>query len=335
MIQSRGIRLALWCTALLTVSGCFLIAAYIFWSPGAFVTDGSNDLGTNGIWLQHSWLGDDGWFARNRKNSAAFRDPERIRELARRLADHDILYLFPHLCPCTPEGKLASVDDAQTRRFLSEMDGFQVLPWVGGVLGKHVFLGSSTWRNQFIAAVVELLTTYPDFAGIHLNIEPMSSGNKDFLILLKELRRVLPEGRVLSVAAYPPPTILHPFSQVHWDREYFEKVAGEVDQLVIMMYDTGLRFEKLYINLMASWTEETVLWAGTTEVLLGLPVYDDRHSDYHSPRVENLRTALQGIHRGLKRFRPIPPSYRGVAIYSEWEMEPDEWTYLHEHFLRR
>jgi hypothetical protein len=336
MIGLKAVRVALSLCLLLVAAGGCLVGGYALWSPGAFVTDGSHDMGTNGIWLQHGWLGDDGWFARNNKKSASFRDREKIRELALLLADHNMLYLFPHLCPCTPEGKIATVDDGQVRRFLKEMDGFYVLPWVGGLLGKHALLGSATWRNRFVTSIVELLTAYPYFAGIHLNIEPMPSGNRDFLTLLRELRRALPEGRMLSVAAYPPPTILHPFSQVHWDQEYFSRVAAEVDQLVIMMYDTSLKLEKLYVNLAALWTEEVLLWANTTDVLLGLPVYDDRHAGYHSPRVENLRTALQGIHGGLERLKKgVPPTYRGVAIYSEWEMDPGEWTYLREQFLRR
>jgi hypothetical protein len=32
---------------------------------------------------------------------------------------------------------------------------------------------------------------------------------------------------------------------VHWDEEYFKQVAGIDDQMVVMMYDTGLRYQKL------------------------------------------------------------------------------------------
>ena len=66
------------------VLALFAFAAYSLWAPGREITDGRHDLGRNGIWIQHGWLGDDGWFARNRKvdRKANFRDPERIRELA-------------------------------------------------------------------------------------------------------------------------------------------------------------------------------------------------------------------------------------------------------------
>ena len=51
---------------LLLVVLALVIVAYGIWSPGQIVEDGRNDLGQNGIWLQHGWLGDDAWFAPTR-----------------------------------------------------------------------------------------------------------------------------------------------------------------------------------------------------------------------------------------------------------------------------
>jgi hypothetical protein len=73
-------------------------------------------------------------------------------------------------------------------------------------------------------------------------------------IRLQEMRREVPAGKVFSIAAYPPPTILQQTLDVHREKPYYAKVAREVDQMVIMMYDTSLRFQKLYQHLMASWT---------------------------------------------------------------------------------
>lgn len=49
---------------LLRISALFAILglAYLLWTPGKVVRDGRFDLGTNGVWLQHGWLGDDEWF---------------------------------------------------------------------------------------------------------------------------------------------------------------------------------------------------------------------------------------------------------------------------------
>ena len=102
--------------------------------------------------------------------------------------------------------------------------------------------------------------------------------------------------------------------------------------MVIMMYDTSLRFQKLYQYLMASWTQEVLEWSGSAEVLIGVPVYDDEGVNYHYPHVENLRNGLLGLHAGLAKYGPLPPNYKGIASYCDWEMEPEEWQYMKKNY---
>lgn len=306
------------------------------WDPGVTITDGRHDLGRNAIWIQHGWLGDDGWFKRtkNEGRKAEFRSRERVRALADRLRRHHITDVYPHLCPARPDGRLPGVDDEQVRMFLEEFEGFRVLPWVGGVRDETARIKRAAWRQAFSAEVAALLETYPALAGVHLNIEPCRSGDADFLALLDELRGAMPQDKLLSVAAYPPPTVLHRFPNVHWDEAMYREVARRVDQLAVMMYDTAVRRRQLYRWLMSSWTEEVLCWSGGADVLLGLPVYDDAGVGYHDPQVENLPNALAGIHAGLVDFGQLPPNYQGVAIYCEWEMDQDEWATLGRHFLK-
>ena len=49
--------------------------------------------------------------------------------------------------------------------------------------------------------------------------------------------------------------------------------------------------------------------------------------------MENLETALEGIHAGLEDANVSPFSgYTGVAIYSEWEMDAAEWAWFRTNF---
>src|SRR5688572_17396405 len=98
-----------------------------------------------------------------------------------------------------------------------------------------------------------------------------------------------------------------------------------------MMYDTALRWPKFYQRLMADWTEEILQWSEGEPVLLGVPTYDDAHTEYHRPDVENLANALAGVHAGLER-RAVPANYQGVAIYCEWETDAKEWEFWRAHF---
>jgi hypothetical protein len=314
--------------------------AWLLWSPGADVRDGRHDRGQNGLWMQHGWLGDDAWYARHTRPDkdqlkARLRDPGHLAETAAHLRRHGVRDLFPHLCPADPRGPIPPVDDAQTERFLDAFTppDFRVLPWVGGVLDQHVHLRDPAWRGRFVASVVALIQAHPRLAGVHLNVEPCPSGTPEYLLLLEELRAALPQGKLLSVAAYPPPTALHRYEDVHWSSDYLAAVAQRSDQLAVMLYDTALSSRKVYTWLVGSWTGEVLAAAGATPVLLGLPAYDDAGVGYHDPEVENLETALAGVHAGLDDFAALPDAYQGVAIYCDWELTDDEWALLEERFL--
>ena len=313
----------------------FAFIAYSLWRPGLDVRDGRHDLGKNATWLAHGWLGADEWFTRNQKTNELdwYRNPSRIQELVRKLRASGITDVFPHLCPAEPSGRLPPVDARQVEQFLETFNGIRVLPWIGGPNGASVRLNDAKWRATFVADAQQLLTQHPLLSGVQLNIEPLPSGDNDFLVLLDELRSGLPPGKILSIAAYPPPTRWHPFPEVHWDESYFRQVASRCDQLAVMMYDAGQRIPKTYQKLMADWTVEVLNWSERKSVLLGVPTYEDAGVDYHHPQVENLTNALLGIHRGLSR-QSLVTNYQGIAIYCEWETSDVEWAYLREHFLK-
>jgi hypothetical protein len=323
----------------LAVSAGIILAtlfAYLHWTPGLEITDGRYDLGRNGIWIQHAWMGDDKWFIKNNKKDKIghFRNPENIKQLALLLHDHHIMDVFPHLCPTGKNGRIPDVNHEQVNLFLQTFRGFRVIPWVGGVLGVQAFPEREAWRRNFTESIRNLLLAHPEFSGVHINIEPCPSGNKDFLLLLDDVRKMLPKGKVLSVAAFPPPTILHPFEEVHWDREYYHEVSKRADQIVVMMYDTSMFLEKVYQALMSRWTKEVLEWSEGAEVLLGLPAYEDKNVGYHNPRVENIKNSLMGLHAGLISYKTLPKNYQGIAIYCEWEMDDSKYELLRTDFLK-
>jgi len=307
--------------------------SYLLWSPGVEILDGRHDKKANGTWLQHGWLGDDAWFQRNQRDIKAFRDETKIQDLGNLLRKYHIQYIYPHLCPSKSDGTIANIDEEQTRRFLRIMNDFKVLPWIGGVYGESVRLNSPEWRSQFISSSVEMLQKYPEFAGVHLNIEPLPSGNMDYISLLQEMKKSMPAGKILSIAAYPPPCWLHDFPEVHWDEAYYKDICLYADQVVPMMYDTAIQWEKVYQHVISQWTQEVLKWTNGKEVLLGIPGYEDAGVDYHNPHVENIKNSVFGIHAGLLKFKSLPTSYCGVAIYSEWEMSERKWNMFEKMFL--
>ena len=106
--------------------------------------------------------------------------------------------MFFRICaPACRIGRIAPVDDAQTELFLDNIGNRRVIPWVGGVLGKHVNLESASWRTNLAASVRDLLSRHLRLAGIQINVEPLPSGNRDFLTLLDLIRDTFPRGNTV------------------------------------------------------------------------------------------------------------------------------------------
>lgn len=316
------------------------LLGYLLWSPGKNITNGKYDLKQNGIWLSHGWLGDDDWFTRNdRLNQLPnYRSDDAISDLIAQMQQNHISDLYPHLCPSSVYGDLPGIDFKQAMQFLmlTDANSLRVIPWVGGVYRKHCFPAQKSWRDNFCKSVVKLLTDYPQLAGVQLNVEPWPSGDSDMLLLLDELNHVMPDGKILSIAAYPPPTRWQQAPEVHWDQAYYQQVAKRADQMVVMMYDTALHQSKPYELLMRQWTREVLTWGAPTPTLLGLPAYDDADVPWHDPKVENLHHALRGIHAGLEDLNDTEKqNYRGISIYCHWEMTDEKWSVLEREFRTR
>ena len=298
------------------------VFCYWVWQPGS--GEPLPEYRNNAIWLGHGWLGADSWFIRNNRNKEDFRSVEKISALFKKLSDNKISTIYPHLCPAQLNGKIAPYDSGQVERFLdiAEQYNIKVIPWIGGVYEESARPADEKWRKNFVASVEELLQKHPRLAGIQINIEPWPSDNVGFLMLLDAIRPVT-KGKILSVAAYPPPTKWHQFPDVHWPLVYIKRLTNHCDQLAVMMYDTAIPLEKFYIKLMTDWTKQltTAARSSTCELLLGIPAYDDAGVGYHHPQVENISSALQGISAS-----PRKKEANGIAIYCEWEMDENKWS---------
>jgi len=330
---SRYIRIPL----LLLLISFVAWTSYSLWTPGRSIQNGRFDLSNNGVWLQHSWFASDSWFVRQkqRKKPSDFRSVKAIKKLYKLLQKHHIKYVFPHVAPTTQGSRLPRVHDRQVQRFLRVFKGVRVVPWIGGVWNKQAFPQDPKWRRRFTKSIGKLLKKHPQLAGVHINIEPCLSGNPHFFRLLEETRRVLRPGQLLSVAAYPPPTFFQQSLEVHWEKEYYQEISKRADQMVVMMYDTSLRFQKLYQHLLSSWTAEVLNWSTKSQVMLGIPAYEDKGLRYHHPKVENIHNSILGINAALSKYDRLPGNYQGIAIYSEWTMNPSKWKLLRQLYLKK
>lgn len=298
-------------------------------SPGLAQAGGSGPPPV-GLWLKHAWM--------EEEHSA-----EELSALARHLMLQEVTHVYVHIGPYNTKGLITRYKEDVVRSWLKtlkrEAPGVARLAWLGGrglANGGTVDLTSATYRKSMVEEAVSLLEKF-DFDGVHLNIEPLEETDLDFLLFLQDLRKAL-DGKLISFAApkLRPWWVPGAFgiSQRYWRSEAFSRIMPYLDQIVVMVYDTGVPTSGLYQKYVASNVEalrEAHRAGGRPQcqLLVGLPSYD-QPTFFHKPAVENLEFGLIGFLLGVTNSpEPDDPAV-GVAIYANWTTEDSEWeTYRH------
>lgn len=273
--------------------------------------------GRNGMWLRHSWVGD----------SRTVREYDDLAAMLKRMGITDAFF---HAGPfrgdgTIPPAKYSYAPDLIRNIRRTEPD-IRLYVWLGQVEAKGGGLLDISYP-QTRETILRTATRFLEmgFDGIHLNIEPIYSNDPDYLDLLRALHKVTNElGKRLSVSAYKPERIPGTERIVrrvsrnpgYWQKEYFLKVAREVDQVVVMTYDSGYPLPSMYgnsISRTAKWCIEN----GIDDLLIGIPSYDE-YKGGHFPYVENLDNALLGLKQGVSTLDEEDRSKVGASIYAEW-----------------
>ena len=300
-------------------------------------SEGQRSRGVNALWAAHTWVGD------------AHSDTD-YRRFAELLRSHEISDVFAHAGPLGGDGTVPDDRLEHARDFTSAMaryaPGVRVQAYLGQIAqrdGGPLDLRDPSTRDRIVTTAERMLDL--GFEGIHYDIEPIYSGDTNFLDLLEQTHRVT-SGRaaVLSVAleqvemlpgehhllgaivpGYHDPT-----------RGYLRDVAARVDQIAIMTYDTGLPTTWLFSTYMAWQTDEVVRAVGKqVTVFMGVPTYDDGAFWNFHPSAENVRSGIRGVRQGLDRLDDDKTRNVGIAVFAEWITDDAEWRTYTSEWLRR
>ena len=320
----RWLRLAVRVALALLLAGAAVLG-YLGYTPVGDDAPHPFNQDRNAVWLEHRWL--------EREHPA-----EEMETLFASLESHGIRYVFPHLIPFNAAGRLPVHSREQMRAFLQTArrvaPELKLLPWIGGLRVGYkrqrtgsIDLADLGQRQRIVAECRGLIDE--GFDGIHLNVEPVDDGNVDFLALLRALRTAIGADRVLSVSAIRPGPFALPFApNFLWTPEYYGRVGGIADQMVVMAYDTGLPTTTLYRRYVA-WasrrtTRALVGASPSVRVLIGVPTYDQTGL-MHRRGVETPENAIPAIVAGLRGVGG-GGTFEGVALYAEWTTDDAEWA---------
>ncbi|MFE9439408.1 hypothetical protein ACFYO2_10420 [Streptomyces sp. NPDC006602] len=297
--------------------------------------DGTYTRDKDAIWLGHAWV--DG-----RKKDAD------VTALARRLESTGLRDLYVHSGPLEHDGTLPKTLYPRARGFIDAMHaaapGIRVQAWLGDVLATESPNGMRLERPETRAAVVESTRQIlaVGFDGVHFDLEPLHSGDRNYLTLLDSLHRVTrARDAQLSIAAHQidPVPAFHSFwgtvagHPKWWSQKFFGQVARRVDQIAVMSYDTMQPLESLYGGYVAQQTALALeVTPHSTDLLMGLPFYHENRFG-HWNHAETVSAAVRGVRLGLSRTDADRANF-GVAAYVDFAATEEDWTAYREGWVR-
>ncbi len=283
--------------------------------------------GRDAVWLGHAWV--DG-----RQSAAA------TAALVTRLRRTGIRDLYVHTGPLADDGTLDPALYRGAAAFLrtvhSALPRVRVQAWLGDVVAHGgppgLRLGDPGTRRRVRDSAARVLAA--GFDGVHLDLEPVTSGDGGYLALLESVHAMTAAaGRPLSAATpqIDPLPALHSVAGAlfdhpkWWSQEYFGQVARRVDQVAVMAYDTGLPLRSLFGGYVAQQTALALrVTPRGTDLVIGLPAYHTDNLGHHAS-AETVAQAVRGARLALGRQDPGRRRF-GLGLYVDFAATEQDWA---------
>jgi hypothetical protein len=222
-----------------------------------------------------------------------------------------------------------------------------LLPWLGGVVNRTVFLGNPEWVTNAVADAARLIQVL-EVPGVHINFEfftyaipgeayPGLAGIDQYAdderAFFERLRAALPQAFISTVVESTAP------STKHWKRKKtFEEIAQLsllVDQIAILFFDTSIKDKKQFGEAMHDQLEDIRRWKTMApnkriQFLLGIGTFVNK-PELHPFRdlgVESIPNTLTTLQKLLKTQPDLIDTVDGLAIFAEWTTTAREWCQI-------
>ncbi|MEV2275114.1 hypothetical protein AB0I72_05975 [Nocardiopsis sp. NPDC049922] len=217
----------------------------------------------------------------------------------------------------------------------SEHPDVRALAWL-----RHVTEGSSLVRDRFDEEARAALASgaaevaADGFAGLHLEIRPVTVNDPSVPELMGMVREELGEDAVFSVQAQHVelvpggrvPSFAAGGEEKYWSTGYLDRVTEYADEVVLPGVGADMPVEALYGGFMVRQvTEGVTALTSRDEVTLrfGLPTHT---SEVWGPveGTESVATALTGVRLGMTRVEPPEGMTLGVGLYVADEADAED-----------
>lgn len=302
----------------------------------------------NALWVQSSFL------RGYRPSTGALMGDRDAEELARLLTRNHIRSAFLFAGPFLPNGDVP--EWATSKRALDTVailkrlaPSVRIVPWVGGLEHKQVWLEDPAWVERALDSTSHLLERWQVDA-VHVNFEYLLFGAdpdprieypRRFNEFFERLRKRLP-GAFISTVVPATSSDTRPWKYKH-SVEEIAQLSRDVDQVALLFFDTALKDQATFeanmrqqLGHVAAWKQRQLREGHRVEFLLGTGTFVNptaRLQSYRDLRIENIPNHLGTLRRLVDDVQYPERVVDGLAIFCDWETDADEWSQLRENWL--
>jgi len=283
-----------------------------------------------------------------------------IRRHAEILKKHNIKHTYIFAGPFNSEGFLPdyafsdiAINSVKLlRHYYPEI---VILPWVGGIHSKTVFLEDSVWVKNALNDSKRLINTL-SIPGLHFDFEFILPG-EEYLDRVhvkggsvgidvygdnvnnfhRKFRELMPDAFVSSVVITTSPNARP------WKRkttmDELKVLTKYVDQLSFLFYDTYIgdqkEFEEDCVYLLKD-IQTLKNYAPDVQYLVSLGTFinpPELHK-YRNMNIENVPNTLQTLRRSIQKVSPDEQLVDGISIFCNWETDQKEWREIYKYWTR-
>jgi hypothetical protein len=281
--------------------------------------------------------------------------PKDIENLALRLKNHHIRYAYIFAGPFNKDGHLPDYPFSQYARYSIAIlkrvyPDIVILPWIGGIQNKTVYLERTNWVKNAIADTVKLVKLM-QVNGVHLDLEYVLYAKSKFnnrklnvndygsywVKFHEQLRVALPYSFISSVVVSTASgakqwKYKHSLSEV-------KKLSSIIDQMSFMFYETSIMELQLYKDNLKEQIEHIKdlknSTSNRTKYLIAIGIFNEEKKleSYRDLGFKNLPLTLKYLKEGEQSISQDTILIDGLAIYCEWMVTDKEWRQLKEYLI--
>ncbi len=313
-----------------------------------------SDLSHNAIWVESMYL-------RGRKPRTGYRVQEAdVISFAQQMKKSDIRYLYLFAGPFQSNGTLphypfSTLAKNNVNLISREHPEAIILPWVGGIQHRTVFLEDSNWIDNAINSVQELIE-FLEVPGVHIDFEYLLSGDPYLDQLLNtsitvdreayagrvnyfhgKLRDSLPEAFISSVVVSTSPLANH------WKQQTtlaeLHTLSDKINQLSFLFYDTQIHDTLTFYNAASDLVSDiSSLDQAHPKVQylisVGTFVNEVQLQKYRNLAIESIEHTLEVIKDVEYSITSDNELIDGISLYCDWETSETEYQTFYKHWVR-